>query len=505
MNNMQETNQMNKPGIQLLDNHDMEVFMKNKDKIIHEAQKKKLQIVEPTENEIYTINGIIMQYIRDNHRKLYGGYALNLLVTSKKPELGLYTDIDVPDVDFYSPEPLKDVISICKLLFNKGFKMITGREALHKETYSVRVNNQLYCDITYVPKNIYNKMPYREIDGLCVIGSEFMIIDYFRLITDILLTNWRLEKTVKRMHLLQKLYPLPYIHDTIYFAPLTDMEKSDTDNIRKIMNHVQKYAENNNRILMIGLYAYNQFMHTSNIIKHDKRFTYTEIPYYELIMTEYKTDAIKLISELKVKYAEDIHITEYYPFFQFLGNSVDIYYKDILMVRIYSNNKKCLPYRVVPSYYFEDGKFSESKEKINIGSFSLTIMYSLITIMKARIDNDRDKKNLYYTLISNITEFRNYYFKKMNKTFMDNTIFKEFMSECIGVPITPENERMIIIESRKKKGKKYTFHYEPQDNDDTQVNYMFSNSSGNPIHNIKNLKLTELNNDEYDEDYDENN
>jgi hypothetical protein len=88
---------------------------------------------------------------------------------------------------------------------------------------------------------------------------------------------------------------------------------------------------------------------------------------------------------------------------------------------------------------------------------------------------------------------------------MDNTIFKEFMTECIGVPITPENERMIIIESRKKKGKKYTFHYEPQENDEAQINYVFSNSSGNPIHNIKNLKLTELNNDEYDEDYDENN
>ena len=497
-------------GTYLLNDTDVKIFIENADKIVKNAQKMKMNLVEPYKEEIKQINEVVIQYIKDNRRKIYGGYALNLLLTNKDEKLALYSDTDIPDIDFYSPEPIKDLIKICNLLHAKGYKNVSGKEALHKETYSVRVNNQLYCDITYVPRNIYNKMPFIEINSINVIGPEFMIIDYFRLLTDLLLTNWRLEKTVKRMFLLQKAYPLPYVKSSLEISQVTGVEKDDFILIYELMKQIQRFCENNKYAVLVGIYAYNHFLNGSGILQStNNRFKYVEVPNYEIILTEYKDEALKLINLLKTKTktVDDIHIVEYYPFFQFFGNSVEIYYKTTLLARLYTNNKKCIPFRYVKPYYFENNKMiidKENNKHIMIGSFSMTILYSLIAVMKARVNDEQYTKNLHYMLISHITEFKNYYFKTMNKSLVDRTLFEEFIVECVGIPVTPEHERQLLIDARKKKNKKYTFSYDPSQNIIEDLNYVFSNSSGNTINYLKNLKLTntEIGN-QYDDDFDE--
>jgi hypothetical protein len=88
--------------------------------------------------------------------------------------------------------------------------------------------------------------------------------------------------------------------------------------------------------------------------------------------------------------------------------------------------------------------------------------------------------------------FRNNYFKKNNKTIYDDTIFQEFVIECIGETIMPEKERKLLIQLRKKLGKPYVFRYEPGESKHPK-NYVFLNSSGNHIKKEINLKLTEKN------------
>ena len=92
----------------------------------------------------------------------------------------------------------------------------------------------------------------------------------------------------------------------------------------------------------------------------------------------------------------------------------------------------------------------------------------------------------------------------MNKSLVDHTLFEEFIVECVGIPVTPEHERQLLIDERKKKNKKYTFSYDPSQNIIEDLNYVFSNSSGNTINYLKNLKLTntEIGN-QYDDDFDD--
>lgn len=482
---MSKNNQTNQV-LEIINKKDVELFAENIDSIIKESQKMKLVLIEPHEEEIRQINDTVISFIKDKRRKIYGGYALNLLLTDKDKSLSIYKNDDIPDIDFYSPEPIKDLMTLCNILHKKGYKNIQGREAMHKETYSLKVQGQLYCDITYVPRNIYNKMPFKEINNLTVIGSEFMLIDYFRLMTDIILTNWRLEKTFNRLYLLQKYYSLPFIKSSIVVPPPTD----NITVVNNLMNAVHNFLTNketNDRAVVVGFYAYNHFLHQSGMTK----YKYLDIPYYEIILTEYRADARTIIGILKNMYP-DISTVEYYPFFQFFGHSVHIYYKDTLIAKIFNNNKKCIPYINVNAHNFIGGKLKEDNvNKINIGSFDMTILYALITAMHARVNDDKNTKHIYYTIISNIVEFRNYYLTKTNKTIFDDTIFKEFVIQCKGIPVSPESERQLIIESRKKANKKYIFSYDPAENLKEDISYVFANSSGNQINNEKNLKLSD--------------
>jgi len=478
-------------GFEIITEKDVDLMDRYIDDITKKAQKRKMTLIEPYEDEIRKVTKIIIDFIKEHKRKIYGGFALNMLIIAKNPNDAIYTVDDVPDIDFYSPEPLKDLVTLCNRIYKAGFKRVSGREALHKETYSIRVNTHLYCDISYVPRNIYNRMPFKEIDGLYVIGPEFMMIDYFRMITDMLVSSWRLDKTIKRFYKLQKYYPLPHLN--------SDIKISTADPyVRKLLDSIQDFLKSrNNTCITVGFYAYDQFLKASGILNakqtaQTKKFKYLEVPYYEIITTHYKKDGIDLINLLKnLDQTNNIHVTEHYPFFQFWGYFSMIYYKDILIAKIFTNNKRCIPYLTVPADSFRNKTVipATDNSKIDIGTFSQVLLYALITVIKARVDQDNNERTLYYTLISHLIEMRNYYLMTSGKTIYDEGLFQDFTIDCKGIPITPEHERQLIVEYRKKRNKKYTFTYDPAEEEKVELTYIFANSSGNPINNFRNLKL----------------
>src|SRR5438552_477397 len=134
--------------MQLYDIKDLELIDSQIDKITNKIESKKLEIFEPTKKELMDVNNIILNYIKENKRKIYGGYAQNQLIKLKNPKDVFYQETDVPDIDFYSPDPISDLIKICNNIYKKGYKPVEGKEATHKETYSIFVNYKLVCDIS---------------------------------------------------------------------------------------------------------------------------------------------------------------------------------------------------------------------------------------------------------------------------------------------------------------------------------------------------------------------
>jgi hypothetical protein len=481
----------------LYDTDDIAKLSAEWDKITEEVESEKLTILEPSLEEQQTVLSIVVEYVKTNKRKIYGGYAQNLLIVDKNPQDAIYKPNKIADVDFYSPTPIQDLMMLCNLIHNRGFKFVVGSEAQHQETYTLSVNRVVYCDISYVPKHIYNNIPFATIQGMTVSSPNWLLIDSFRIMTDPINSYWRFaegdQKKFRRIVLLQKYYPFP--------DKINELQKSIVSKEKEnALDTVFNWIENKKSIVVMGYYAYNHFIVESKT-KNSKIKPY-QVPYFEFVSTNYKTDIMDLLDKLKhadLLTENKVTHKEYYPFFQFTDYGVEIYYNGAMIVRAYGSNKKCVQYQDVEAIQYHKNKPKPPTKNnfVRIGMFPSVLMYNLITIMIMRSIGDKQESQKYFDIIAHLTNVRNSYLKENNKKFTDNTIFKEFHSKCVGDTISPERQRMLILNERKKKNKRLTFRYEPAHGvQEPETTHIFANSSGNEINNPKNLKLVHSNNSE---------
>lgn len=467
--------------------------------LIKKINYKKLKEFDPKIDEIEQVYNIIKSFIIEKKRKVYGGYALNLLLKDKDPKLAIYDDFELTqaDIEFYSSSPIQDLVELCGKIYKAGFKPVMAQEAQHKETYSIFVNFRQYCDITYIPNNINKKARFISIDGMDLIHPWFMMVDYFRMFTDPLTSYWRLEKHFERYKRVEKLYPLPLITKPLNIFAYKNKEISEA------MNLIFDYISSKQSVLLTGFYVYNYYLYQSDYRKNNKSYEYINIPYLEAYSTNYIQDGLDLLEFIKTipeELSKKISHKEYFPFFQFYGYNTVIYYDDgketIPILYLYSNNKKCIPYKQVDYIKFDNLNKNNPKldtnKKINIGCFDQNILHSLIILVKIRIDDDNDWNDIIYKMINGYVAFRNYFLETTKKTIYDDTIFQGFVIDCMGETILPDREKRLIGELRKKQGKPYTFRYDPSNNT-TLGKYTFANSSGNEILKESQLKLKKEN------------
>ena len=75
-----------------------------------------------------------------------------------------------------------------------------------------------------------------------------------------------------------------------------------------------------------------------------------------------------------------------------------------------------------------------------------------------------------------------------NKSVLDNTIFEDFKSNCIGVPVSPMRKLMMTRYNRKLMSKSAIQPYSPDEKQkfNSEI-YNFENYSGNIINNPRDL------------------
>jgi hypothetical protein len=139
---------------------DLELFHKNIEKIQSQVKDKVFKLIKPTGDEKLEVVYKVIQFVKNKKRKIYGSYSHNAIIEHRSKDAGFLSSNEIPDIDFYSPEPLKDLYDICNMFHAQGYNNVIGQEAQHAETYKIFVNEIEACDISYVPKIIYNKIPY---------------------------------------------------------------------------------------------------------------------------------------------------------------------------------------------------------------------------------------------------------------------------------------------------------------------------------------------------------
>lgn len=166
---------------------------------------------------------IVRKFIIDKKLLIFGGMAidLNLKITGHP---GIYKENAIPDYDFMSPNFYDDSNELAKILYESGLVNISSINAMHVTSRKVRVNFVPVADISYVPKNIYEKIPFvtvsgnakniREYKGLKIVHPDFQRLDLHRSF-NIPFSNppqevilHRLEKDQKRFRLFDHQFPV---------------------------------------------------------------------------------------------------------------------------------------------------------------------------------------------------------------------------------------------------------------------------------------------------------
>ena len=438
------------------------------DEITYEARKYALEtVLEPSLDEYKQVMKIILEFIIINRRIIYGGYGWNELIISKKPEDRIYSKekIEQPDIEFYSFKPIHDLVFLCNELNEKGFKFVRAESAQHHETFSIFVNQLGYCDITYMPKFLFDKMPIMKINNFNISHPKFILIDIMRQYNDPMTSYWRVKKNLIRANTLLTHYPL------VTRGKFTKYKINES--LQRILDFVRKNIINGSKLLVFGYYGYNYYKYKGNDDKKEELY----VPYYDVISTNLIEDA-KKIKETLQNYESNIEVEEYHKFFQFLDNRISFRFKDNIVLNIYGNNEMCIPY-----WFIE-------KKNINIVTFPYMIQTLLIMFIYHHINNNKlESSNLDY-LLEDIIKIRNNYLKNKKKTILDETPFQEFRIQCMGKTIeTSRRFRLSVAENLKKK-KPIKFRYDPT-NKPRNFNpdkHNFDNTSGN-INNSKNKIL----------------
>ncbi len=198
---------------------------------------------------------IIKDFIRERKLIIYGGTAIDYALRLHGDKI--YSDdmLSVPDLDFYSPNNVKDAQDLTDILYKAGFAESRTIVGTYVRVMRVDIgNNHFLADISFMPKVVFDVLPYIEYEGMRVIHPIYQKIDAHSAVSlpyvdpprEVVFA--RLKKDVHRFSLLQKYYPTVY--DLSVLSALTD-PKSPKYAIRKI-----KCAEVGLKYLLNGFAAY---------------------------------------------------------------------------------------------------------------------------------------------------------------------------------------------------------------------------------------------------------
>ncbi len=449
---------------------DLEKIEENYDKIRNDAAKEYKTYYEPTLGEISSVYNAIKNYVRKTKKIIYGGFAQNMLIKVKNPDDVFYTEIDgafynlpdIADIEFYSPTPIADLIELTEELHAQGFKHVEGKVGMHDETYKIFVNFDNYCDISYMPQNVFNNLPTVEIDGLKCADPHFMLVDAYRVLNDPMTSYWRIDKSIKRFQKVLKYYP---IDQSSYNKPIEIKSAGNPD----VLKFIRKKFIQMSKLIVVGIYGFNYYA------KKVSENLLIDVPYYELITSDLEKDGKHIYKHLSRKFGK-ITTKEYYPFCEFYDKRIEYYYNGNLVLKLFGNNSRCTVYN-----------FSD-KKKTHFGTYNLLIMYFYFEYFYAIINRNNKHGEIIKQIIGKLNKLRNEYLNNKKITVMDNSAFRDFTFKCYGFPLDVRRNSLIQGFESFKQGKR-RFKYNPSGKPGKVPDFSFANSSGNQIVNEKYLIL----------------
>lgn len=156
---------------------------------------------------------ITKKFISDRGLICYGGTALDY--ASRLAGSKIYDDskLDLPDLDFFSIDPLKDSRDLADILFQNGYTGARSFNAMHVGTMRVDCGeNHFIADISYCP--IISEIKTMKYESFLIVDPIYQRIDMHSSLSfpydnppiEVIFNRW--NKDTERFNIIDGLYPI---------------------------------------------------------------------------------------------------------------------------------------------------------------------------------------------------------------------------------------------------------------------------------------------------------
>lgn len=118
---------------------------------------------------------VVRAFITERRRIIYGGLAIDFAMRLRGD--ALYKDGRAPDYDVYSPDNVGDAYDLVDIFVEKRFHDVGCTRAIHVVTMRVKVAHTWVIDITYVPPEIFAKLPTLVYEQMQVLHPDYQRMD----------------------------------------------------------------------------------------------------------------------------------------------------------------------------------------------------------------------------------------------------------------------------------------------------------------------------------------
>lgn len=348
---------------------------------------------------------IVSQFIKDRQLVLYGGTVINMYLPR---EAKIYKSGDTPDYDMYSYKPWEDAVDLVDLLYQNGFEYTEARAGVHPGTYKVFSNFIPVADITYMSKEDLNKLQTSKIRGIKVVSSYNIISEMYKQLLTINDTH-RWEKVGPRLKLMEK-YKNPVDKRLKCSSDIFINEEVILDeNLTKLLEQTFLYCKKN-KLLHTGPLAYNTYIEIGGGLKR------LLVDHYEVLTENGKQNAEELF-DILIKTGVNKNslsiITKYETWKSLNHTSYSILFNSQLICK-FIQLSICVGYKYILQRYIVSIDYLKYE------------LYEKLAFTKKEDNSDLNclLKYLYY--------IQNNFYKKKNKTELDNTPFQRFILNCKG-------------------------------------------------------------------------
>ena len=204
---------------------------------------------------------IVEQFLRRKKLICYGGTAINNILPKR---LQFYdTDLELPDYDFFSPDPVADAKELAKIYAKKGYPDVVASSGVHGGTFKVHVNYVPVADITYLDARLYKGISghTKIIDGI-----HYTPPVYLRMLMHLELSRpdgdiSRWDKVASRLALLNSVYPMKEPGCTARVRDkLDDQYRSMVDALPGLLPKVREFLADKG-VVFCGAFAAREINH----------------------------------------------------------------------------------------------------------------------------------------------------------------------------------------------------------------------------------------------------